>query len=288
MIFVAQIALFTIFALLSFVFKIVLHYETTLQLFIFKKMIRVYILLFITITAVQGMDAPIAFYDRLSAIVEERIADKKDLNGLTGRLLCEPIRGDYMGNETPLYASTSSDQYLPITKRLLKNGADVNFSPSDWSRVPLFHAIDLLAIKTARVLLRAGADPSQKTEGNQRTLLHRVCNYISVCNKPHIKENKKIVRLLLKYGANPNAQHDSGFSPLYELCFTDEKAQPIIILLLLYGADISLKDESGRDVIALAEYMISKYGIARGSRVGLVFLKDWRDGKIKLKKKKIK
>lgn len=34
MIFIAQIALFTIIALLSFVFKIVLHYETALQLFI--------------------------------------------------------------------------------------------------------------------------------------------------------------------------------------------------------------------------------------------------------------
>lgn len=267
---------------------------------LYKKyiMMRLYILLFIPVIAVHAMDAPVlSFYNALSDIIEARIAKNQNLNAQMcflndgiGLRFIEPLNNDPIVGETPLYASVGNDQYLPLTKRLLRNGADPNFSPSHWSRIPLFRAINYRAVKTVHTLLRAGANPLITVHGDHKlTLLHYICENVRVSNRPQLQESKKIVRLLLKYGADPNKQSARivDRNPLYELCFTNKKTRPIMILLLKYGADISLLDANGKNLIAAAQYSIDRYGAPRYDD-GLTFLKDWADGKIKLKKKKIR
>lgn len=258
---------------------------------------RFYFILLIQTIAMRAMDAPpSSFYKALlSAIIEKRIAKNQNLNEPIGKRLFEPIHSDYMNSETLLYASVGSDQYLSLTKRLLKNGADPNFSSSEWRHIPLFYAIRHCAVKTVHTLLRAGANPLATVYGSDKlTLLHYICQdlRVRVSDRPRLKESKKIVHLLLKYGADPNKQSTRVVDrdPLYELCFTNQKTRPIIILLLKYGADISLLDETGKDLIAAAEHSIESLRGRYDMRVhdGLIFLKDWAAGKIKLKKKKIK
>lgn len=232
-----------------------------------------------------------SYYKRLSALVEYRI-ESNTINeriGYTeriGRYFFEyGMEGEFLSSDTPLYVSCSSDTFLPITKRLLRSGASPNHSSKDWARLPLLKAVENCAVKTVKQLLKAGANCSLPLY-NQVTILHRICSDLRTCNRSHFKKNRRIIHLLLKYGADPNTQNINGYTPLYELCFTSKKARPIIILLLKYGADIFLTARNGKNAIELAGEFIASGNPTQGfSCEGLALLKDLAARKVQLKKK---
>lgn len=255
--------------------------------FVFIKFLLLFIMHSCAI-AMAPVYFPYVFYQELTKIIECRISGKQNLNETLREKVYEPRTGFMMSNETPLYAVTGNDYYLPLTKKLLKNGADPNFSINHWSRIPLFHAMNFRAVKTVKALLKAGANPLVLIhESDKVSLIGWLCEDIRISNQPCFKESKKIVRLLLKYGADPNAPGHEGNYPLYELCLASKKARSIFILLLMYGADLSFKNKKGQDVIAAAEDSYS-HGFSQAKPYGLTFIKDWQEGKIKLKKKKLR
>lgn len=227
----------------------------------------------------------------LPQVVDSRIKEKSDLDE---QIFSTCRHGDT--NMAPLLVSSSSDNFLCITKKLLRHGANPNIigviRGTTLNSCPLLGANFGGGEKTIKALLKAGANPNldQSILGG-RTMLHWAC--IDLMQRsiglPYgecvTRQQTKIVKLLLQYGADPNGGDAQGRRPLFELYFDEgyspsERFKPLIILLLLYGADIALKDTDGNDLIAYAE--------ARGHSRGAQFLRDWRDGRIKLEKKKLR
>lgn len=183
-------------------------------------------------------------------------------------------------SKPPLVISASSDSYLRVTKRLLRHHANPNIMGSHRCDQPLLNAIIDGATRTVKVLLKAGANPHVRGYQNN-PLLHLACFHARGCSctkdATNIKNYIRNVELLLQYGADPNQLNDFGNTPLSELIFGGahkhggERILPIIQHLLLFGADINLKKQISKKDDKIAQ-----------------FLKDWRAGTIKLKKKKLR
>lgn len=121
-----------------------------------------------------------------------------------------------MMGHSPLIMATRSD-YTLIAERLLKAGADSN-QKDNLSWAPLHHAIktDNANLDMIAILVRNGADVNV-TDGYLRTPLHRAAQFGHV----------QAVQLLLRLGANPNAQDENGWTPLDR-----GRAHPAIIRVL--------------------------------------------------------
>lgn len=218
----------------------------------------------------------------LALIVKSRIKNRHDLNNWIAHPSCM---------QSPLYACVSSDKYLGITKELLKAGADPNSSGAVWSGGNcLLNAVESYAVKTVKILLKKGADPNVRCLPN--SILHHACTIAKECSYQyplaliHNKNLIRIIRLLLVYGADPNAHNQEGRTPLFQLMFVGERGVPLITLLLTFGADIDIKDKEGRDSIDYAKYC--KQNRSYDYYDGLDFLQSWKEGKICLKKKKLR
>ena len=134
---------------------------------------------------------------------------------------------------TPLMAAASSDQ-KKMVKLLLQNGADKDFQTTDGFSALVF------ACKgsglAAQVLLKAGANPDLRTiahpvlgtEGGMTAL------YLACCRTPYAEE---LVKLLLKYHADPNISSDDGRTPLMAAC--NFRQYRVIPLLLQAGANVN-------------------------------------------------
>lgn len=253
----------------------------------------VFFLLGMVIIPLCGMDNPAIFLEEerqlfnklwdessikaVAQIVENRIQSGMNLN--------QPIKGFSF---SILFLSVDDDERLSTTKKLLKHGVDHKVTmlksysgiPTEIVITPLLEALDECAIKTVKILLKAGADPKFTQYMDRGSIMHCAC-WSAVREEPRhsIKKYVKGARLLLHYGADPNARDQLGQTPLFQCVFAGKKGLPMMRLLLLWGADIAIKDYKGNDVIAWAE---------RHNSRTYQFLKDWQDGKIKFKKKKLR
>jgi ankyrin repeat protein len=59
-------------------------------------------------------------------------------------------------------------------------------------------------------------------------------------------DSVQVAALLLEYGADPNAQNDSGWTPLHFACRIDARDEAMVGLLLCNGADPNIPDARGR------------------------------------------
>lgn len=142
-----------------------------------------------------------------------------------------PDHHDPFTKFTPLMAAASSDQ-KKIVKLLLQNGADKDFQSTDGFSA-LMHACRG-SVLTARVLLKAEANPNLKTiahpvlgtEGGMTALYLACCLYA-----------EDTVKLLLKYHADPNISSDDGRTPLMAACFF--RQYKVVNLLLQEGAKVN-------------------------------------------------
>ena len=146
-------------------------------------------------------------YEELLSIVQKWISEKQDLN--------QPIGQGY--SRPPLLkACIRGDQYLPITQLLLANKANPNVTDR-CGETPLHDASRELALATTRALLSVGANP--KIRGYLGTPLHTLCdaNRDEIYSKQNAINRIKIVKLLLKAGADPNECSNSINSCLHNL-----------------------------------------------------------------------
>jgi ankyrin repeat protein len=129
-----------------------------------------------------------------------------------------------------------------IIAALIDANADVNtpnnLTAKGYSTLPLFIAIRLHDVATAKQLLAAGADVKAR-DAKGSAPLHR-----AVLVRPDDRL-VEMVTALLDAGAEPNAMRPKGGTPLHNLLFVGEDLQPatiqaVAVLFQRHGGDLNL------------------------------------------------
>ena len=138
------------------------------------------------------------------------------------------------GNQgwTPLHVVAEGGDYnsrddndAVVAQLLLERGADVN-APDDENQTPLHLACYFGRVKVVQVLLNASASVDKKNDQGQ-TALHVVSGGAYDSEEDGIS----VARLLVKHGADVNAQDNNHATPSY---FASNYGRP---MLLLYYSD---------------------------------------------------
>ncbi|XP_071951426.1 dynein axonemal heavy chain 12-like [Antedon mediterranea] len=149
-------------------------------------------------------------------------SDVRDRNGMTplhiaaqtGNILFVFLLLRYGANPNVITIPPSRNRVTPlrlavvgeekgIVELLLKHGADPNLSDSQLN-TPLHRVAAQGNLEIAKLLLIHGADINSCNHRKCQPI-HRAC---SMC------DDTDMLRLLIKYGANPNAQTESGETPM--------------------------------------------------------------------------
>lgn len=134
--------------------------------------------------------------------------------------------------------------------KLICSGANINIQDKD-KRTPLIQAVIDNKIEMARLLIQNGADINiQDLLGY--TALHYAAQNFSV----------EICKLLIESNAIIDVQDNYGNTPLFRAVFSSNGRGDIIRLLLLYNADMNLKNKSGISPLQLAK-TIGNYDITQ-------------------------
>jgi ankyrin repeat protein len=152
------------------------------------------------------------------------------------------------GEKTPLYwATTNKDdgESAKICILLIKKGININHQSKD-GKTALFGAVGGVAnyekgTITLEVLLNAGADADLRDKDDQVGPLDLAVSSITGLN------GLAVVKMLLKFKANPNIVNIDGITPLFSVAWNKTEGVKIAKVLIKYGADInhSCIDENG-------------------------------------------
>jgi ankyrin repeat protein len=136
----------------------------------------------------------------------------------------------------------------PAFKALIAQGKDINAVNCSYETLLLYFACSNCCLKSGydeiELLLKCRADPNiQGLLGTFPTLYHRLSKY-------------KKARLLLEYGADPNAEstifgQKIGYGFLHS-AITRRKSLEFVKLLLEYGADVNALDAEGLTALDIA------------------------------------
>ena len=131
---------------------------------------------------------------------------------------------------TPLFYAAREGK-PEVVKMLVKSGANINHQDvRNWT--PLFMAIISEDAEIVSYLLREGANPHTKNWETRRTLLHHAVNQGVL----------ETVRLLLEAGVDPDGDFGGEYPPSPLMQSAAENYQPIVELLLEYGANPNYND----------------------------------------------
>ncbi|XP_053569206.1 ankyrin repeat and SOCS box protein 10 [Bombina bombina] len=137
----------------------------------------------------------------------------------------------------PLYV-TASRGYTDCLQLLLKEGADVDFSPGGESA--LHGACENAHSECVNLLLRYGANPNSVSQDG--TLPLHLCK---------ASESYNCAKLLLQYGAHVNSQsHDDEDTPLHVA--SKHGLWELVELYLSYGANVDKKNAQGETPLCAA------------------------------------
>jgi uncharacterized protein len=107
----------------------------------------------------------------------------------------------------------------PIKQRaairsLIKGGADINETDKN-GVTPLHHAVRFRSPAAVETLLKQGAAVNQTCTRSQSTALHRAATSTGAPGTAgKVAEARRIIALLLRYGADPAIENRSGKKPL--------------------------------------------------------------------------
>jgi ankyrin repeat protein len=123
-------------------------------------------------------------------------------------------------------------------------GADINSTDED-GRTPLMHAVldSRPDPRFIRHLLRQGATPNAADANQQWRALHYAVQAGGI----------DVVRVLLEAGASVDAQDAFGNTPLWRAVMAPKPSTELVELLLLSGADPTLRNHHGISPLDLAQ-----------------------------------
>tara|TARA_Y100001972_G_C7640643_1_gene321825 strand:- start:30 stop:803 length:774 start_codon:yes stop_codon:yes gene_type:complete len=148
----------------------------------------------------------------------------------------------YVNNEeNPLMLATMEEN-IDMVRLLLKSGADPN------KKTDGEHSLIYANYEITELLLKNGANPNIKWLGN--TSLMEYSDEDSI----------DMVRLFLKYGADPNIKNNDGKTALIQASKYD-RIGDVIKLLLKNGAKPNLKDNEGNTALMIAKKNKNENGI---------------------------
>lgn len=122
---------------------------------------------------------------------------------------------------------------VSVVRTYLECGGDVN-AVTDHGSSLLHHASEGGSEHVVRLLLEHSVDVDMVHEATSLTALHYAAGFA---------KNSTIVALLMKHGANPNAQDQRGYTPLHFASSAEHKKTALALLTM---ADRDITDDFGR------------------------------------------
>jgi ankyrin repeat protein len=151
---------------------------------------------------------------------------------------------------TPLHASVLGGGHVKIAQLLFEHGANINSKKSDYE-TSLHIASRLGHVEIEKWLLDRGADVNRRMRDGKTAL------YLAVQN-----DRVEAARLILERHAKVNSQENDGSTPLLTALHPKKSDVAhyaakdvnldLVWLLLEYGADVQMCDESGNTPLHLA------------------------------------
>ncbi|KAF8953345.1 hypothetical protein BGZ46_003231, partial [Entomortierella lignicola] len=162
-------------------------------------------------------------------------------------------RGDNNGTTVLHFVCEQYPNPIEAVLFLTKAGADCN-SRDAKKRTPLMVLLQnshiastKVLVETMRILFMYGAQTKVSDQQNLRTPLHYAIQ--------HCKEPAPVIELLLKKGAEVNAIDSRKSTPMHMVLERMDNEE-IVQMLLLYGADPSIKNGSKKNALCVAaEYL---------------------------------
>ncbi|QYT02972.1 Protein SSH4 [Trichoderma simmonsii] len=176
---------------------------------------------------------------------------------------------------TALHHAALEDRF-EVLEQLLDQGADIEYKDGQ-DATPLLLACLRENTKTVQVLLNRGANPDHVAVASARyRALHiaarngngflvrilleagasedaRVASpdgytplHFAVSNSQGYSQYLEAARILLEFGADVNATNDRGRTPLHIAICSEDQDDPMVQLLLNFGADIGMRDENSQ------------------------------------------
>jgi ankyrin repeat protein len=163
-------------------------------------------------------------------------------------------------NNSTALEHTLENKDINSARRLISSGMNINYQ-GRFGLSPLAISVDAPELdEITHLLLDVGADVNYQWR-NETTILILAIMRINVFSQPTILDFNirmanvySIVERIVKLGADVNKQDKDGESPLMHALRT--KNLKIIELLLDHGADLTLTNKNGIDVLAMSK---SKY-----------------------------
>jgi len=161
---------------------------------------------------------------------------------------------EYGVTETPfddtrpewLMAKAAKAGDIAGVERLLDSGFPIDsvLDPDNGNNV-MMTAINARRYNVAQYLLERGSNPNYQNSKNGNSPLRDTVSWLS-------GENERFREKLLAAGANPNLPNKAGLTPFIEACQYGDLA-PKIIQMLLYGVDLTIRDNQGWTALDWAE-----------------------------------
>ena len=146
----------------------------------------------------------------------------------------------------------ASRGHVGVVKVILGQEVDVD-AADDQGCAALHVAADCHHVCVIDALVEAGADIELKDSAGLTPLCLAACSYF--LDYDASSSNKcTTMRVLLRHGANPRVQDDTGYTPLHHVCSTKSAALPTAVdLLLQHGADETTVNDSGDTAAQMLE-----------------------------------
>jgi ankyrin repeat protein len=176
-----------------------------------------------------------------------RAVEHRDIENLTRILESSPkAYKTAVFKETDVLQIACGLGHTECAQLLIAHGAIIDrHTSSEWA--PLHSACYRGHVACAQLLIDHGAKVDELThdfdgcDGEGRTPLHLACEGQS----QSVFNIEECLRLLVKHGANVNAEDRSGRTPLHKACDSPR----LVMALLELGADVSLRDGEGRSAL---------------------------------------
>jgi len=129
---------------------------------------------------------------------------------------------------------------LDEIKKIIESGENINIQDKD-KRTPLIHAVIDNNLEIIKILIESGVDVNFQDSLGYASLHYSAQNYLIDVAKV-LLENKAVVDIKDIYGN----------TPLFKAVFNSKGRGEVISLLLSFGADMNLQNNSGVSPLQLA------------------------------------